>query len=139
MKKYSYNYGRPVEKIVVPTLAQTMNLFDKLRRSGKLFRVDFKKRGDGSIRTMICRFGVKSHLKGGSRPFDFGDKGLLSVYEPGTGYRSIPIDNIYCVKFAGVVYILESLGMLDVGTYDTTMFSDLNHSRTLRAQTSPMY
>jgi len=135
-KTYSYNSGRPVDKFVVPTLAQTINLFDKLRRSGKVFRVDFIKRGDGSMRTMVCRFGVKKYLKGGKKAFDAGDKGLFTVWEFGKGYRSITIDNLELVKVGGVAYLFNTNrvpgessaeGMYNFG------------SRTIAASTSPLY
>lgn len=149
MKKYSYNCGRPVNKFVVPTLAETMNLFDKLKASKKLFRVDFIKRTTGEMRTMICQFGVKKYLHGGSASYHFGDKGLLSVFEHGTGYRSIPIDNILFIKFAGAVYHLNST--LPMGTYTAnpenlkgrsalaSLFNEQKIARTIPASTSPMY
>ena len=104
MKNSNYNYGRPVEKFVVPSLAEAINLFDKLRISGKVFRADFVKRTNGEYRTMICRFGVKKYLRGGNKAYDAGNKGLFTVYEFGKGYRSITINNLIFVKAAGIVY-----------------------------------
>ena len=137
MNKLSYNYGHPVEKALVPTLAEIINLFDKLRRSGKVFRVDFIKRTDGSVRTMICRFGVKKYLKGGKKAYDSGDKGLFTVYEFGKGYRSITIDNLILLKTAGVVYYFNT--KVEPGEY---MYSNDNYHifrpRTIPASTSPI-
>lgn len=137
MTNSSYNYGQPVQKYVEPTLAEAINLFDKLRRSGKVFRVDFVKRGDGTVRTMVCRFGVKKYTKGGKKAFDPGDKGLFTVYEFGVGYRSITIDNLILLKVSGVVYQFNhSLTNPPVPTAELGMGSI---SRTMPAMTSPMY
>ena len=134
MNKHSYNYGQPVQKMIVPTLAETMNLIDKLKRSKKLFRVDFLKRTTGEMRTMVCRFGVTKHLKGGKRAYDFGDKGLLSVYDINKqGYRSIPIDNITLIKSAGIVYRFEK--GLPEGHYHAVHYL----GRTVPSCTSPLY
>jgi hypothetical protein len=140
MKKSSYNCGRPVEKAIVPTLAEIINLFDKLRKSGKVFRVDFVKRGDGSLRTMVCRFGVKKYLKGGKRSFDAGDKGLFTVWEFGKGYRSITIDNLILLKTAGMVYYFNTQVPSGDYTYDkiqSTFEESYEHARTIPASTSP--
>jgi len=107
MKKrnYSYNCGQPIEEIVVPTTAEIINLFDKLRHNGRIFRVDFIKRTTGEIRTMICRFGVTVYLKGGKKAYNAGDKGLFTVWAfDRQGYRSIPIDNLLSLKTGGTLY-----------------------------------
>jgi len=136
MKNKSYNYGQPVEKFVVLTLAQAVALILKLRNSGKVFRADFVKRGDGSNRTMVCRCGVKKYLKGGSAAYSFSEKGLMSVYEFGTGYRSIALDNLARIKFAGVIYEFNST--VPAGEYPADVLTE-NHIRTIPADTSPMY
>ena len=76
---------------------------------GKLFRVTFVK-ADGTIRTMICRTGVKRYLKGGGynmkpevalirrRVFDFKKR----------AYRTIPIDRIVELKFQGQVVSFDN-------------------------------
>jgi hypothetical protein len=139
MKKYSYNCGRPVEKFVVPTLAETINLFDRIRKSGMVFRADFVKRTTGETRTMICRCGVKKYLKGGKAAYNFGEKGLLPVYDWNRqGYRSIPIDNIYCIKFGGIVYWLNVDHVLEYGQYPVDLFNDIEEGRTIPASTSPL-
>jgi len=134
---HNNNYGRKVEKFVVPTLAETINLFDKLRRSGQVFRADFIKRTTGEWRTMVCRCGVKKYLKGGKAAYNFGDKGLLSVFEFGKGYRSITLDNLACIKTGGVIYWFNV--PLDPGTYSTEIFDDITEgARTLPAYTTPL-
>ena len=138
MKKYSYNTGRPIEKFVVPTLAETITLFDKIRFGGKIFRVDFIKRTTGEKRTMICRCGVKKYLKGGKAAYSFSEKGLLAVYDYNRhGYRSIPIDNVNMIKLAGVVYWLNT-GM-HPGEYPTDVFQEICDGRSIPAWTSPLH
>jgi hypothetical protein len=72
---------------------------------GKIFSVDFIKRTTGEERHMVCRLGVTSHLKGGTKKFDDNEKKLLTVYDvQKNGYRSIPLDAIVRVKISGRVY-----------------------------------
>jgi hypothetical protein len=140
MKIRSYNYGRPVEKLVVPTLAQTVNLFDKLRKSGKVFRVDFIKRTNGERRTMVCRFGVKKHLKGGKLRYDAGNKGLFTVWcFDKAAYRSVTIDNINFIKTGGTIYLLNS--ELPAGDYSSSTVEVFHRKglRTVPASTSPLF
>jgi len=137
MKNYSNNCGHPVEKMVVPTLAESINLFNKLRHSGQIFRVDFIKRGDGSYRTMLCRFGTKKHLKGGKLRYDADNKGLCIVYDWNRlDFRSFAIDNTLLIKHGGVIYNLNQDTDIKKGTYKVTLPSG---KRTFAAHTSPMY
>ena len=72
---------------------------------GSLFSVTFVKRTTGETREMLCRTGVKAHLKGGVKKFDDREKQLLTVYDvQKNGYRSIPLDAIIRVKIHGKVY-----------------------------------
>jgi hypothetical protein len=72
---------------------------------GKIFSVEFTKRTTGEQRLMVCRLGVTSHLKGGTKKFDDREKNLLTVYDvQKNGYRSIPLDAIIRVKIGGRVY-----------------------------------
>lgn len=65
--------------------------------NGQFFRITFKKRSTGEIRTMCCRLGVKKHLAGGEKRFSDSEKNLITVFEMDKeGYRSIPIDGIIC-------------------------------------------
>ena len=135
MKNYSYNSGQPVQKVVVLTLASAVALILQLQRKSQIFRADFTKRGDGTTRTMVCRCGVKKYLKGGKAAYNFTEKGLMSVYEFGKGYRSIGIDNLHFIKYAGVIYLFKEVGALTVGEHPAQMRSP----RTIPASTSPMY
>jgi hypothetical protein len=66
-------------------------------RSGKFFSCEFTKQ-DGQVRKMVARTGVTKHLKGGGAPYKASDMGLITVYEMGTGYRSIPVYNLLKVN-----------------------------------------
>ena len=138
MNKFSNNGGQPLKKLVVPTLSGTLNLFESLKKSGKVFRVDSKKK-DGTNRTFVCRMGVKP--KGGSgkgRAYDPSDKGLLNVFEFGSGYRMIGIDSISFVKHQGIGYLLNT--GLPEGDYPVEQIAFYNRTaRTKVAHTSPMY
>jgi hypothetical protein len=72
---------------------------------GHIFSVDFIKRTTGEERHMVCRIGVKSHLKGGTKKFSDTEKNLLTVFDvQKNGYRSIPLENIIRVKINGRTY-----------------------------------
>jgi hypothetical protein len=72
---------------------------------GSIFSVEFIKRTTGETREMLCRTGVKAHLKGGVKKFDDKEKNLLTVYDvQKNGYRSIPLDAIIRIKIHGKVY-----------------------------------
>lgn len=70
--------------------------------NGKIFAVRFTKRTTGEQREMICRLGVKSHLKGGSPAYDREAHKLICVFDMNKNdYRSIPTDGITEVKVDG--------------------------------------
>lgn len=48
---------------------------------GRIFTVDFVKRGDGTIRTMSARRGVKKGVTGAGQSYDPKTKNLLTVYD----------------------------------------------------------
>lgn len=79
--------------------------FDYLKDAvddGKIFSVSFVKRSTGETRHTVCRLGVKSHLKGGTKKFDDKEKNLLTVFDvQKKGYRSIPLENIISAKIHG--------------------------------------
>ena len=82
-----------------------MTKFDYLKDAvddGKFFSVEFIKRTTGKKRLMLCRLGVKSHLKGGTKKFKDEDKNLLTVFDVNKKqYRSIPLDGIISVQIHG--------------------------------------
>jgi hypothetical protein len=132
----SNNTGRPIEAVVVPTMSEAVMLIDDIRNSGKVFRVDFKKRTTGTRRTMVCRCGVQSEKNGGGKKYNFSKKGLISVYEFGKGYRTIPIDNIEGIKHKAIYYVLDTPAT--PGVYGTKAVVT-NKKGTVPSITSPMY
>jgi hypothetical protein len=52
----------------------------ELTKNGNIFSVVFVKK-DGTRREMVCRLGVKKHLKGGELKFDAKSRGLLPVFD----------------------------------------------------------
>jgi len=137
MNKFSNNAGRPISKAVVVSTSQGVSLLRKLQNNGKVFRVDFFKK-DMSQRTMVCRCGVKSKLKGGKASYNFTDKGLLSVWEFGNGYRTVNVDKIIFIKYGGVLYVFDA--PVPNGEYPASAFLSVKSGRrTIKARTSPMY
>lgn len=71
--------------------------------NGKIISLEFKKRTPPhDLRQMVCRTGVKKHLKGGEKAYSDKDKDLISVFDmKEQGYRSIPIEGILRIKQDG--------------------------------------
>jgi hypothetical protein len=84
------------------------NLFNLIcKNKSNIFSVVFLKK-DGSIRKMICRFGVKKHLKGGSLKFDPIKRGLLVVFDmQKESYRMINLKTITNINMKGVEYNVQ--------------------------------
>jgi hypothetical protein len=75
--------------------AQKARIIHTLGENGKIFTVTFIKRTTGEARTMNCRMGVTKHLKGGSKPYNDKDHGLITVWDlQAKGYRCIPLESI---------------------------------------------
>lgn len=75
--------------------------------NGKIFRVTFTKK-DGTVRTMVCRLGVTSHLRGGCQPYNPGNYGLVTVFDmQQLGYRNINLDTTSEIKINGKVYKVQ--------------------------------
>ena len=73
--------------------------------SGQIFAVEFIKRTNGEHRKMLCRLGVKKHLKGGTQAYNPSEYNLLTVFDMEKGaYRMINIDGIISLKIAGQEY-----------------------------------
>lgn len=67
----------------------------------QFFSAVFVKR-NGEVRTMLCRLGVKKHLKGGTKKYDYDH--LMTVYDVrNKGYRTINLDTLMQVKAQGKV------------------------------------
>ena len=72
-----------------------------------MFSVVFLKK-DGTLRKMLCRFGVKKHLKGGSLKFDPIKRGLLVVFDmQKESYRMINLKTITNINMKGVEYNVQ--------------------------------
>jgi len=59
----------------------TLQEFIDQTSNGRIFTIDFVKRGDGSIRTMSARRGVSKGVKGVGQPYKPEDHNLLTVYD----------------------------------------------------------
>ena len=136
MKNYSYNCGKPIKTFIVPTHSQVVFLFEKLKKSGHIFRVDFRKRTNGEKRTMICRFGVKKYLKGGKRAYNPIDKELFVVFDCNKqAYRSFGVEDLIAVKHGTTAYLFGA--PVPPGTYPADIL-ERKGVRTLPAFGSPL-
>lgn len=90
------------------TTTEAKRILRSMRRKhyGKFFAVEFIKRTDGKLRHMRCRFGVTKHLKSGPRAYDPKAHGLLVVFEPEKGYRSISLDSLRALQIEGKRYAI---------------------------------
>ena len=72
---------------------------------GGIFSVEFIKRSNGQLRKMVCRLGVKKHLKGGTKAYSSKAHNLLTVFDmDNKGYRSIPVDAIQRISVNGQTF-----------------------------------
>ncbi len=54
---------------------------------------------------MVCRLGVKKHLRGGAKAYDSKQHNLLTVFDmENEGYRSIPVDSIQRLSVNGQTF-----------------------------------
>ncbi len=106
MKK---TYPYPTVK-VTPAIQE--QLLTKLRRTKHFFAAVFIKKTDGTIRVMNCKFGVRKHVNGKGMKYKPLDYGLLTVWDPSKvdpekndkGYRSLNLNTLMLIKYAGVTY-----------------------------------
>ena len=91
------------ELVQITEHRQVRNILDSI--NGEFFKVTFIKRTTGKQRTMICRKGVKRHLRGGEAAYNFRENGLVSVWDTEQeGYRCIPVENVLEIRTGGVIY-----------------------------------
>ncbi len=92
---------------MIETINRT-KLLDLINKTnGKFFTVDFTKL-DGTLRTMTCRLGVKSKLKGGINKVEKESNAYKVVYEATKGeYRTINLSTIFRVRAGGTYYKVE--------------------------------
>lgn len=72
----------------------------------KIFAVEFIKK-DGSLRKMVCRLGVKKHLRGGELKYSPEDFNYLTVFDlQSEEYRTINVNTLRSLTFDGINYKL---------------------------------
>lgn len=70
----------------------------------KIFSVEFTKK-DGTLRKMVCRLGVKRHLKGGELKYSPEDFNYLTVFDlQSEEYRTINVNTLKSLTCDGVRY-----------------------------------
>ena len=67
-----------MEKII--NVAEAKQIIDDIQ-NGSIFTVKFIKRGDGSLRTMNCRKGVKKGVTGKGMAYNPAKMNLIAVYD----------------------------------------------------------
>lgn len=73
----------------------------------KIFSVEFVKK-DGSLRKMVCRLGVKKHLKGGELKYNPEELNYLTVFDlQSEEYRTINVNTLKRITIDGVSYDVE--------------------------------
>lgn len=141
MKKYSSNAGQPIKEVQVIGLAGAIRLFNKLRASGQTFRIDWVKKNGEHRTASSARFGVHAGLTGDGQGYDSLEKGLMTIYEFGKGWRQVQIDTIENIKHGGVLYLFNS--PLPKGVYSPRILMRVNKNgnktRTLPVHDSPLY
>lgn len=72
---------------------------------GSIFSVEFIKRTDNQLRKMLCRLGVKKHLRGGDKAYNPKKHNLLTVFDMNKkAYRSIPVNAIQKISINGQTF-----------------------------------
>lgn len=73
----------------------------------QIFSAVFIKK-DGTVREMVCRLGVKKHLKGGELGYDARALNYLPVFDmQKQEYRMINFNTLLKIKISGVEYSVE--------------------------------
>tara|TARA_B100000029_G_C17441397_1_gene911588 strand:- start:804 stop:1079 length:276 start_codon:yes stop_codon:yes gene_type:complete len=85
------------------TIKQAENRMNAM--GNRPFRVTFRKRTDGTIRTMKVKNGVRDATKGGSLGYDPKNHNLRHVVDldamlMGSGWRMIPLDQVVSITGA---------------------------------------
>lgn len=91
------------------TKNELIQILAQQKESSKIFSVEFIKRGNGEVRHMTCRFGVKSFLKGGTARYNFEDYNLFCVFDmEKMAYRTINLDGLLSAKVDGKQYTVAA-------------------------------
>ena len=76
-------------------------------QNNSIFGVQFQKK-DGSIRDMVARLNVKSHLKGGSLAYDPKTMGYIVAFDmQKKQYRTINTNTLISLKANGNTYLVK--------------------------------
>ena len=87
-------------------LMKTNNLRSIIGSNGRIFTVDFIKK-DGTPRSMNCRMGVTSYLKGGKASYNADDKNMLYVFDmKKRQYRTINATTITAIRCNGDSFLV---------------------------------
>lgn len=74
----------------------------------RIFYCEFTKK-DGTLRKMICRLGVKKHLKGGELTYNPADFNNLIVFDMAKKeYRTVPFDRLRNIRYNGTEVEFQS-------------------------------
>lgn len=106
------------------TIAEVLEFIEGA--SGRFFTVRFVKRGTFELREMLCRTGVKKHLKGGERAYDPAEYHLVSVYDMGKKhYSCFPLDGLKEVKIDGKWHTIVTPEVMHQQLLDDAMDQEL--------------
>jgi len=73
---------------------------------GRIFSAYFQKR-DGTMRTMVCRRGVKRHLAGGDLPYDPRPRLLVPVWDMRTkNYRTVNVGSLVSFRIGDETFVV---------------------------------
>jgi hypothetical protein len=91
-----------MSKNITPAQAVQFLKEHRANGNGRTFSATFVKRTDNTLKTLNCRFGVTSALKGGKAAYKASDKGLMVVYDQNAkGYRSINLAALKEIQIDG--------------------------------------
>ncbi len=95
--------------VVKVTRESAVKIILEIKEEGTFFGVKFIKRGNGELREMVCRGGVRKHLKGGELGYVPSEKALIGVWDSTVedntkAYRMIPYEGILEVSSGGITY-----------------------------------
>lgn len=81
--------------------------FLETNTGGRIVSVYFQK-ADGTMRDMVCRLGVRKHLRGGDLPYDPKSRQLLPVFDMTLRqYRMVNIASLVSFKVSGETFIVQ--------------------------------
>ena len=91
------------------TTTQALELIEATQpdksKMGKLFKVAFTKRTDGSKREMKARLGIQRNLTGNGMSYDASKRNLKTVWSADSqGYRNIPLEGLNTLTIGSDTY-----------------------------------